>query len=206
MFIAGRKGDNSRVGCAVCIGLSGKGGFMKWLFVSFALMAGTSWTASAAFADNVQIPRNYLPKVQYYMAPLEYQITGEKPGVRDLRQEETEQKYVMHIGELPPLAPEQIRPSAQSPVVREWGLPEAGFQSHVGDASKIAGKSNLPPVGVHRVMPEVKHASASRPTEADLARTAKPLPIASVYQPYSQNMNCAVSSSRTSARGKLIHP
>src|ERR1700733_7423687 len=105
-----------------------------WFLGSIAFALSTSFAARPVLAENVQITKNYLPKVEFYKAPLQVQILNEDPRVRDLRQLESEGKYVVHIGELPPVPPEQIRPSAKAPVIREWGLPKEAFQSHVGDS------------------------------------------------------------------------
>src|ERR1700678_2521360 len=128
-----------------------------WLFGSVAFVLSASFTALPAHAENLQIAKNYLPKVEWYKAPLQIQITQEQPLVRDLRQQESDEKYILHIGELPPIAPEQIRPTAKPPVMREWGLPRASFQSQIKDKGAMA---DLPPLAAHRVRTE--HPLSSR--------------------------------------------
>jgi hypothetical protein len=178
-----------------------------WLFGSFALALSASFTVLPGHAENLRMTKNYLPKVEFYKAPLQIQILDRQPQVTDLRQQESEGKYVVHIGELPPVPPEQIRPSAKSPVIREWGLPKAGFESHVNDKPAAVSKSDLPPVGVHRLHYEGLRSLSSRPDSPSvLSRTAKPVPIASAYEPYSQDISIANSAAKSSARGKLIHP
>jgi hypothetical protein len=179
-----------------------------WLFGSFALALSASFTALPGHAENLRMTKNNLPKVEFYKAPLQIQILDQQPLVTDLRQQESEGKYVMHIGELPPVPPEQIRPSAKSPVIREWGLPNAGFESHVHNKPAAVSKSDLPPVGVHRLQPEGLRSLSSRLPDSPsvLSRTAKPVPIASAYEPYSQDISIANSAAKSSARGKLIRP
>lgn len=176
-----------------------------WLLAQITLALSTSFMALPALAENVKIPAHYLPKVEYYMAPLEIQITGEQPNVKDLRQQETADKYVMHIGEATPIPPPQIRPTAKPPVVREWGLPPAGFQSYVGDQSSALRKADMPPLVLHKTPPGsiLTRRPAAAPASVAL-KTTKPVPIASVYEPYSQTVNNIGSVTKTAARGKLL--
>ncbi len=119
----------------------------------------------------------------------------------DLRQQETAQKYVVHIGEPLPVMPEQIRPSSGSPIMREWTMPP--LVDYNQPTRKAA--NNLIPQPHFKASRELVHRRHAKSDMAPVSsRGLKPVPIASAYETFSQDENIAASATRSSSHSRVV--
>lgn len=185
---------------------------MKLVFTGLALSAFVPLIACAttapAQAENNQIYKNYVPRVQWSKAPLQVQTIDENPNVKDLRYSTAPQGVIVHVGSAPAngdIQPEMIRPTAKPPIISEWN-------SGVNNLPPVPSLAANIPVGASKHLAQIqrhqtlaqKPASASKtilqPIPEALLKS-KPVPIASAYPSFSTEAAGTNSGMRTYNQG-----
>ncbi len=146
-----------------------------YLLLLVTILSGVSIaSAQQAQAQGFKIKKDQLDKVEYYKAPRQIQILDNRPRIRDFREPEVNQQYIINV----PPAPAAV---AQTQVINVPGvqgsggtmmnvpnLPQSGFGSNIPSGGTLKPGGLASGNSTNRLLGTYKPPAAAKPTPAKL--------------------------------------